>query len=130
MTILWGEARNLNYIDWDLHEDYVDYTSYFITNPKVHGQGQKKFQSNYVHIFTDNSDTRSNLYLSGRWDYATSGNTGRWSNEQLVVMGGSNYNFRKKRVKIRGAGIELDSLPLVHALQRMHQQSTVYRLHS
>lgn len=101
--LTFGEFTDDDYVDWFTSGEAADFTSYFITGFKVHGNAIKKFQSNYTQIFTRN-DIPSVFDFQSRWDFALSGDTGRWSNVQRVTMDDTNYQFRTKRLKIRGHG--------------------------
>lgn len=104
-TQSFAEFTNDGYLDWPEDEDNLgtDYSSYFTTGYKVHGDAIKKFQSNYVQLYTRN-DVFSNFDFQSRWDYSISGDTGRWSNIQRITMDDANYKFRTRRLKTRGHG--------------------------
>lgn len=101
--LTFAEFDNEDYLDWASDDEDIDFSSYFITGYKVHGDGIRKFQSNYTQIFTRN-EVSSQFDFQSRWDYAISGNTGRWSNVQRVIVNNLNYDFRTKRLKNRGHG--------------------------
>lgn len=104
----WAETRDADYVDWFSHDDTgEDFESYAVTGYKIRGEGIRKFQSNYIRVYTDNEVT-SQFTVQGRWDYAITGNSGRWSTVQLqtIIMDDANvYNNRTKRLKLRGHGL-------------------------
>lgn len=81
----------------------VNYDSYFLTGYKIRGDAQRKFQSNHVYVY--NKNERDNQYkFQGRYDYATAGNTGRWTTNNVTVPTGD-YEIVKRKLKVRGHGI-------------------------
>lgn len=112
-----------HYIDWYNYSHVVvgdatqeqDYVSYFVTNYELDGDTQRFVQPNYVMLFLDqpydNAGDRieQSAFLRGVFDFAISGDTGKWSstaqssqqifNENLPLR---SVNFR--RLKIRGKG--------------------------
>lgn len=105
--VTFAEFNNSAYYDWAaLTASNLDYTSYFVTAPKLRGEGMRKWQSNYVRLFTKN-EVNSQLDFCSRWDYSLSGDTGRWSSVQRIIMDDSNYAYRSKRLKVRGSGLAM-----------------------
>lgn len=116
LTTFGPNSSNFAFCD-ETDGDYVDFAtipgssgvpfeSYFISGYKLRGEGQRKFQSNYITFYTDN-EVPSIFYVNGVWDFSTSGDTGRWSTRQKVTQLGGDYRYAKKRVKIRGHGVVL-----------------------
>jgi len=101
--LTFSEFINDSYLDWQASGESEDFTSYFITGYKVHGDAIRKFQNNYIQLYTNN-DVFSLFDFQNRWDYSISGNTGRWSNRQRITMDDSNYKYRSRRLKTRGHG--------------------------
>lgn len=95
-----AETRDENYVDWVTVND-TDYTSYFITGYKIHGNAMMKFQPLYVTIYNEGT---GQAYLQGIWDYATATSTGRYSPKEYLVWDDANYGVQGKRRKIRGRG--------------------------
>lgn len=92
-------------LDWTSVVAGDPYVSYFITGYAVHGQAARKFQTNYVHMFSEvNEDVDISYKIQGQWNYATSGNTGKWSVAQTININPQNYRFKPNRIKIRGHG--------------------------
>jgi hypothetical protein len=98
-----AEERDTDYVDWASYSTGMDYESYFITGYKVHGQGVKNFQSNYVNVYSKNTEPTS-YFFQGLWDFANSGNTGRWSSRQIVEHTDVAYDYLRRRLKVRGSG--------------------------
>jgi len=97
-----------NYLDWITYDSIgVDYTSYLISGFKVHGDAQKKFQSNYVYVFAGNIPNPQ-FFIQGIWDYANTGSgTGGFTSRQKLVYTNTSLTNAWKRVKIRGSGLSL-----------------------
>lgn len=97
-----AETKNENLVDWEIYDGGTSYDSTFTTGYKVHTEGQRYFQMNYVHLFLDNLTPNDGLLVQGLFDYTSSGNSGQWSSVQQV------YNphraVRHRRLKIRGKG--------------------------
>lgn len=104
-----ADKINSSYLDW-LQYDLVErsFDSYLVTGYKVRGQGIRKFQNNWIRVFSDltEGDTTS-YYFQGIWDYANSDTSGRFSTNQLVEHDDSRYDVVSKRLKVRGHGLAL-----------------------
>lgn len=94
----------------DVHEDFISlgdeglpYESYMISGPLVLGEGNKKFQSNYITI-NHATYVDGGAFLQGVWDYAVTGNSGRWSSKQQIYRDTSDYQYGMRRLKLRGHG--------------------------
>lgn len=94
-----------DYADWSSYETLpVFYDSYFITGYKLPGQGLRKFQSNWVEVFSRLYDPVKYRFQA-LWDYAnTNVGTGRWSTNQTVNHTDTNYSNARRRLKVRGHG--------------------------
>lgn len=104
-VVTWAECYDVANRDWFLFDGVgSQYDSYAIAGYAVRGKGISKFQDQYVNFFSK-ADTSSSFKVQGRWDYASSGNTGRWSSSQLLIVDGGEYAFKAKRVRIRGHGL-------------------------
>ena len=101
------ENDSTNWVDWYSYDSTgVNYTSFFQTGYSLAGKAVAKWQPTYVEMFSRN--TVSTQYLiQGIWDYATSGNSGRYSSQQLVTNFNPNYGMIYRRHKIRGHGMSL-----------------------
>lgn len=104
----WAEEYRDSYLDWESLSP-TNYDSNFTTGYKIRGDAIRKFQSNYIRVYTDNEQT-SIFNLQSRWDYSISGDTGRWSviQPQTVTMDSADlYGSRTKRLRLRGHGLIL-----------------------
>jgi len=101
-----ADKINANYLDWFQYDLIgVDYSSYFISGYKLAGNAIKKFQSNWVQVFSKLDDNPTSYYFQGLWDFATTGaGTGKWSTRQYVNHTDTNYSNATKRLKVRGHG--------------------------
>lgn len=113
-SFTFAEEKDETYKDWETPIVGIDYDSYFVCGYKVHGQAQRKFQSNYVYLFFDTSEGGETAYrIQGFWDWANSGESGRYAAiqlgtyEQTVDTSVQHYNVRWKRHKIRGHGLAM-----------------------
>lgn len=101
-------AEERDTTDW---RDFVTsgnlpYTSYFVTGYKIHGQAIRKWQPTYINMFSLGEE--ATFYnLQGIWDFASSGNSGRYSSIQQVTNALSNFGVVYRRHKIRGSGLAL-----------------------
>lgn len=102
------ERDNVNWEDWFSTGSPVDYTSFFVTGYRLHGDAQRKWQPGYVYVYSDNSQNTSYI-INGKWNYAISGASGKYSSAQVVTNNASTTNFSKqyRRHRIRGHGTVL-----------------------
>lgn len=100
-----AENFNVNYFDWVQFDGTgEDYSSFFTTWPLVKTQGERKFQSNYVFVFSDLEDTNS-YDFQARWDYSNNRSSGRWTQKQRVTHSEfTNYDAGRRKLKVRGTG--------------------------
>jgi hypothetical protein len=94
-----GEIDENSYQDFGINS----YSSYFTTGYKLRGQAVKQGQTNYLYVYFT-KQYGSKISVQALWDYATSGNTGRWSSHQVVESGRGDYSYDFRRLKIRGQG--------------------------
>lgn len=100
-----AECINDAYVDWETYDGVgVDYNSYFITGYKIEGQAIKKFQSNYINIYSDNS-VDSSYKVRSLWNFATAGNSGKWSTSQVITNTADDFSNKNNRIKTRGSGL-------------------------
>lgn len=94
-----------DYGDWGSYEDLpVFYDSYLITGFKLAGQAIRKFQSNWVDIYS-RIESPVTYRFQALWDFANTGSgTGRWSVNQIVNHTDTKYSNSRKRLKVRGHG--------------------------
>jgi hypothetical protein len=109
------ERDSTNWVDWHSFDGIgVNYDSFFETGYKLHGLGFKKFQPVYVVMYSRNTDNPNGYEISGVWDYATGGNSGKFSSKEIATNAVSNFGMVYRRHKIRGHGnafqIRVDSI--------------------
>lgn len=106
-AVTFSEESNDSYIDWFSYDNTgVNFDSYFVSGYRLHGQGQRRFQIPYIYIFS-NSAVPTSYKIQGVWDYANTGNSGRWSTAQLINNWSPNFDVIFRRHKIRGRGLVL-----------------------
>lgn len=104
--LTFSEERDETYVDWETHGVGVNYDSFFITGYKLHGDAQRKFQANYVNVFSDNSEDTS-YKIQGIWNFANNPNSGKWTTVQLINIAQDNFEHAFRKHKIRGVGLAL-----------------------
>lgn len=103
-----ADRHNTNFVDWKTYDGIgVNYDSYLVTGYKLRGQAIRKFQNNYINIYS-RLDTPVQYNFQGIWDFANTGSgTGRWSSLQQVSHTDLDYDTATKRLKVRGHGKSL-----------------------
>lgn len=105
VKVTFAECLNEGYVDWSFFDSVgEEYTSYFITGFRISGQGLTRFQQNYINVYLDN-DVDSSFKIQALWDYANSGNSGRWSVPQTFNITSDYFDTKVKKIKIRGNGL-------------------------
>lgn len=101
-----ADTTNEDYIDWKLIGDSKDFLSYFITGYRMPTKGLQEFQNNYIYVFSDLSSIEgTEFYLQGIWNFANSGNSGKYTMRQKISHPASgNFDIVRNRLKIRGSG--------------------------
>jgi len=103
-TFTFATEGSDTYVDWFQKDGVgVDYTSYFITGYKLRGEAMKKFQTNWINLYSKGCE-ETKFYIQALWDYANVGDTGRWSSSQLITNDDTQYDVIRHRRKIRGHG--------------------------
>lgn len=82
----------------------TDYTSYFITGAKIHGEGNKNFNLEYITVFTKQISNDGSAYLRTKWDWSNSAVSGKWSAAQQVYSTKTYRDVLHKKLLIRGFG--------------------------
>ncbi len=103
-----ADRTNMNFLDWKTYDNIgKNYNSYFITGFKLRGQAIRKFQSNFINIYS-RLDAPVQYNFQGIWDFAITGSdTGRWSANQQIIHTDTNYSSATRRLKVRGHGKSL-----------------------
>ncbi len=103
-----ADEHNTSYRDWVAFGNPINYISYFVTGFKLLGQGIKKFQPQYIQLYSNVDELDSGFKIQGLWNYATNRNSGKWSSIQEIQNAGTvNFSTVFNRVKIRGSGYAL-----------------------
>ncbi len=103
-----SDERDERYVDWYTSDNQgLDYESYFVTGYKIRGQGIKKFQPQYIQMYSRTNDAPSSYVIQSIWDYSNNRNSGRWSSQQLAVNKYLNFDVVHKRHKLRGSGFSV-----------------------
>jgi hypothetical protein len=102
--ITFAEAFDTDLVDCtNLLGTGINYDSYFDAGYSVYGEADKDFQSNYVTVNYENVDGHE-AYIQGKWDYAQTNATGRWSQRQTIRAVADAYKHGSQKFKIRGRG--------------------------
>lgn len=81
-----------------------DYSSYFVTGPKIRGEGAKSQNEEYFTVYANVLENAS-VYVRGRWDWAEDSSTSKWSTEQQGYSAKRDYrDVSRKRLLMRGSG--------------------------
>lgn len=105
--ITFAGVLNDNRVDWEDYDDEgEDFESFFDAGYVVRGQGIRKFQSNYLQVFAD-AEASSSFRIRGMWNFAISGDSGKWGTSQTFYVNETNFNRKPIRIKLRGRGIVL-----------------------
>lgn len=103
-TFTFATEGSDTYLDWFQKDGVgVDYTSYFITGYKLRGEAMKKYQTNWINLYSKGYE-QTQFYIQALWDYANIGDTGRWSSSQLIDNDNTDYDVIRHRRKVRGHG--------------------------
>lgn len=94
-------------VDWANTGNPVNYDSFFVTGYKVRGQAIRKFQVQYLQMFLSADDVASGYEVQGIWNYANSGNSGKWTQKQRIFNGLTRFSNVFRRHRIRGSGYAL-----------------------
>jgi hypothetical protein len=105
-TITWADEHDDDYMDWSSLTP-TDYTSYFVTGYRLRGQAIRKFQVQYIQTWFRTNGGSTHYNIQSIWDFANSGNSGRWSTIQQVNSGLGHYDTGYRRHKVRGHGYAL-----------------------
>lgn len=102
-SLTYADEHDESFVDWG----NINYISFFVTGYKLRGQAIKKFQPQYIQMYSRTNDAASAYKIQGIWDFANDPNSGRYSSVQLVTNGLTRYNTVFRRHKIRGHGFAL-----------------------
>lgn len=102
-----SDINNDSYFDWSSSGTPADYTSYFVTGYRIRGQAIRKYQPQYIQVYSIQDDVASAYKIQGIWDYSNDRNSGRWSSIQYIDNALTRFNTAIRRHKIRGRGYAL-----------------------
>lgn len=99
-----AEAKNADYLDWVGNSESLNYSSYFISGYRIHGEGSREYQANYV-TFICTDVTGASAFVQGVWDFANNTLSKKWTTAQQIYNSTPTYrNYRIRKIKIRGWG--------------------------
>lgn len=99
-----ANRTDATYKDWESYDAFgVNYNSYLKSGFRLSGQAQTKFQTNYINIYS-RTEIPVMYNFQGLWDFATTGDTGRWSSSQQINHTDTDYSSATRRLKVRGHG--------------------------
>jgi hypothetical protein len=103
-----SEENDFDYVDWESSGTAYDYSSYFITGYKLHNQALRRWQPNYVIVYSNN-EVNTAYEIQGIWNFAISGNSGKFGSQQYVEISDFTHHFGKsfRKHRIRGLGTVL-----------------------
>lgn len=106
LNITFSEANDTtNWIDFKTFDGTgTNFVSTFTTGYKLKGSALARWQPTYVGVYTNNPSAYN---IQGIWDYAISGNTGRFSSQDLALNYDTGTSVSYRRHKIRGHGKSL-----------------------
>jgi len=105
--ISFAEEYRTDYTDWVNANLPSNYTSYFVTGFKLRGQAIKKFQPQYIQVYSRTNGEASAYKIQGIWNFANDPSSGKYSTAQLVTNGLTRFETVFRRHKIRGSGYVL-----------------------
>jgi len=101
------ENDDVSWFDWFSYDGVgVNYTSNFVTGYKLHGGAMRRFQPMYIYMFSRN-DVNNGYNINSIWDFATSGNSGKYSSQQVINNAVTNFGMVYRRHRLRGHGLSL-----------------------
>lgn len=77
--------------------------AFFVSGYRIRGDAMRDQQSNYMTVY-GTPDPPSRFTVRCIWDYALDEVAVRWSTPQMVFMNDQKYQYRGKKLKLRGHG--------------------------
>ena len=105
-SFTFSEQKSNTYTDFAtaLGSNALNYTSSFTSGYRIHGDGVKKFQANYLFVYLDNLLANNQLIVQSAYDYAVNSTTGLIGQRQVINSQVSAQSYTVKRLKLRGQG--------------------------
>lgn len=101
---VWSVSADTRYLDWVTDAENYDYSSSFTSGYRLHAEGNKEYQANYV-TFICSDETGSSAFVQGVWDFSNNTLSKKWTTAQQVYNSTPAYrDYRIRRIKIRGWG--------------------------
>jgi hypothetical protein len=103
------ERDYTHYVDWFSYDSTgVNYVSYFVTGYKLDGKAISRWQPGYIYMFLRN-EVANSYKIQGLWEFAITGNSGKWSTVQVIndTTSTTNFGMIYHRHKIRGHGLAM-----------------------
>lgn len=97
---LWRDAKT---VCLESEKTCNSYESYFETGYLVHGDAIRKFQTNYVQVYSRRIEG-SSCFMYGMWDHSANRSSNRWSKAQQCYRDRANFDYTTTRLKVRGHG--------------------------
>lgn len=102
-----ADLHDMNYVDWSSLTS-SEYSSYFVTGYKIRGQAIRKFQPQYVQVWSNLGDQAGGYGIQGIWDYASNQGSGKYGSlENVETPTSAQFRTYKRRHKMRGHGYAL-----------------------
>lgn len=103
-----ADEHDTSYVDWKSFDGIgVGFTSFFITGHKVRGQAQRRYQPQYINMWSRTNSETGGYNFQGLWDFANNTNSNRWTTIQKAFVADNNYDVSHRRFKLRGHGYSL-----------------------
>lgn len=99
-----ADEHDATYTDWASTSTPSNYISYIVTGYRLRGKAINKFQVQYLQVYARTNGEGLKYKVQGIWDYANTGDTGRWTTMQVASSSSTDYDVIFKRHKIRGNG--------------------------
>jgi len=98
--------------DWFTYDDEIEdidgaqeYDSYFITGYYIPGDAVRFSQVNYILTLLEQNDADESCYVQGAFEYAITGDSGKWGSRQEIYTGFmEDRSLTWRRLKLRGKG--------------------------
>lgn len=102
----WADcADEESFVDWYSYDSVgVNYVSYLVSGYRIRGDAQRKFQANYLYVFSTN-DEPSQLTVQGIWNFSKDTSSGKHTSVQNINFDGEDFSVYYRRLKIRGTGL-------------------------